>query len=116
MTGVIHQGAHRKGGHVFSREGPEQHVEGVYVLKCGIEPRGVVLGIENHRHAGVDRLHEGIRLRGDDRAGFDGLAIFGGPVFPESRKGKRSPISQPDPHRLLLFPLELPLVKTIGNH
>ena len=51
MARVIDHGAHRKGGHVFSGEGPEQCVEGVYVLECGIKPRGVVLGVENHRHA-----------------------------------------------------------------
>ena len=105
MARVIDQGAHRKGCHVFSGEGPEQCVESVYVLECGIEPGLVVLRGENDRHAVVDRLHEYIRLRGDDRTGFKRLSFGWFPVFPQAREGKRTFTLQADPHGLLLFPL-----------
>ena len=93
MAGVIDQGTYRKGSHVFSREGPEQGVEGVDLLECRIQPLLIGRGGEYDRHPGVDFGHEIVRLRCDDGAGLDRLACRRLPVFPQSSKGEGSSVS-----------------------
>lgn len=85
------------------------------MLESGIEPLIVGRGSENDRHSVVNRFREFIRVRGDDRTGFQGFPLSGRPVFPQACKGERTFTLQPDPHGLLPPPFCLPLIEPRRN-
>lgn len=68
---IIDQRTHGVGHELFAGIGTKQGLEGREVLNGGVEPLRIGLGWEQHRHAVMDRFHEVVRLRREDRAGFD---------------------------------------------
>ena len=90
MARVIDKGAHRVGHEFLTRIRTEERLEGFDLLEGGIEPLVIRHGSENDRHPIVDRGHEVIRLCRDDRTGLKRLPFGERPVFPQSRKGKRT--------------------------
>jgi hypothetical protein len=89
ITWVIDPCTHRVGHEFFAGIWTEESFERFDVLKSGIEPLIIGRGGENDRHAIVNGVHEFVRLRRDDRTGFEWLPFSRRPVFPQSRKGER---------------------------
>lgn len=71
MARVIDRSAYRVGRESLARIGTKQGFEGVDLLKGGIELLVIGGGGENYRHPMMDRSHEVIRLRRDNRTGFE---------------------------------------------
>ena len=55
--------------------------EGVVVVVAGVEPGGVVGGVEDDGHSVVDVCHECVGVDGEQGDGFDFATVGGLPMF-----------------------------------
>ena len=103
---VGRQGGAGVGAQQFSRLGRRRGI--------GIEPTGEILGVQNHRHAMVNRRQRGVGLGGDDGAAFD-RAVRARPALPQAGEGERRPVGAGDPIGLLAPVFAAPFVESVGR-
>ena len=116
VTDVSHSVADRPGAHFFCGEGTKQ-LHGRLCRVAGRKPPRIVAGIQYHRHAIVDGLHDFIGAGGKDGEGFQRRALSGLPTLPESSKGEGFAGLESDGEGLFRFGANLlPLVKAVGGH
>jgi hypothetical protein len=93
----------------FRWEGHEELSQALGVGDVRAEPLLVRAGLQDHRHALVDGLQEGVGAGHDDGAASDGLSIGIPPLFPETRKGQGQAVLETNeiglPGAACLFPL-----------
>ncbi len=92
--------AHRIRFHLLGWVGLQEIEKGFLLLEAGVEPRPVVLGMEDHRHAVVDLAHQVVGIRGDDGAEADLLALlehYGGEEEQETPPPPAKPSPPPAP-------------------
>src|SRR5436190_7691360 len=75
-------------------------------MVAGIEPFRVILRLQDHRHAIVDRRHERVRLSGDERDAADAV-----PDGADAGERKELGVGRPKMPRLLAPGYRLPFVK-----
>src|SRR5262245_59180624 len=109
ILGVVYQGADPVGQHPFCGEGPQEIPQLLAVLAPGVEPEVVLVRWEDYRHPLVDRLHQLVGVRGQDRAGLDRLLPFL-PALPQPGQAEGTLALQADTVGLLVPVGSLPLV------
>jgi hypothetical protein len=116
MSRVVHEPTDRVGQQFLTRIGVQEGLQRCCMLEGRVEPLVVGRGGEHDRHPVVNRSQQLVRVRREDRTGFDGRALRGLPLLPQAGKGKRAVTLQADPQRLLHPPLDLPFGESRRNH
>ena len=113
---VIHQCRHRVFGERSIGGGLEECGESGDVAVLAIQPAVPGLLRKDHRHAIVDRTHQVVGARGDDRAGGYPLPFRVLPRSPQASQRQRRSVGVMEEVRKLPARLALlPLVETVGR-
>ncbi len=113
MGHLIDDGPHRVRAHLPGRERFEKFldlVEVPHILR--IQPKIEILGVQNDRHAVVDRPDQIVGLGGQDRADFDGFPLHL-LLAPDPRESERLFIHHLEIERPGLLGLMAPFVESI---
>src|ERR1043165_698944 len=103
------------GQHLFCRVRSQQLHQLLSIVAPWIKPQVVLALRDDDRHSLMDGLHQVVGVRGQDRAGFDGLlTLF--PALPQARQAKRPVAFQPDEVGQLVTVGCLPFVEAISDN
>src|SRR5262245_36814577 len=77
IPGIVHERTDRHSSHPFAGERAQQGLQWLWLVLGRVKPLVERTWVENDRHSVMQRAHDLVGIRGENRTGIDWLFTFG---------------------------------------